>query len=599
MHWIPVGASIFASNIGSGHFIGLAGFGAASGIGVSVFELNAVFALILLGWVFVPVYMSAGVFTMPEYLNRRFGGQRIRIYLAVLALLLSVFTKISADLYAGAVFIERSLGWNLYVSVILLLGIAALFTIAGGLTAVIWTNFVETCIMVIGAASLLIMGVVKVGSFSTISQRFMQAAPNTTIFEQYHSSQNQTSSYLQCGYPPKNSLHLIRSADDSQLPWPGVFFGLTVTSIWYWCTDQVIVQRALAAKSLTHAKAGTILTGFLKILPMWLLVVPGMIARILFPDTVACADPESCMAACGQKNGCTNIAYPTLVLELMPTGARGLMLAVMMAALMSSLTSVFNSSSTLFTMDIWLKIRSKASQIELMIVGRLFVLFMVGIGIAWIPIVKNFSELFNYIQTVQSFLSPPICAVYLLAILWKRINEKGAFCGLVIGLLIGLVRFIWEYSYEKPICGEVDERPAIIKNFHYLHFGMLLFAIVCIITTVVSLLTEPIDENKLHRLTFWTRYSTEENKDDFEDNTKFDAPARESVDDEVIPWYTKGLQWICGIEKQKAPSVNDEELNSAKSKSGSLDESPFWKKMCNIGAGALLVMSAFIWGFFR
>jgi len=303
MHFIPVGASLFASNIGSGHFIGLAGSGASSGIGIAVFELNALFVLLLLAWYFAPVYIASGIFTMPEYLQKRFGGQRIRIYLAVLALLLSIFTKVAADLYAGAVFIEQALGWNLYAAICLLLAISALFTISGGLTAVIWTDFIQTIIMIIGATILMVMSINEVGgSYDAISLLFMKAKPSV-----YNAT------YARCALPPDNSMHFFRSHDDGNYPWPGVVFGLTVSSVWYWCTDQVIVQRTLAAKNLTHAKAGCIMAGYLKILPMWLLVIPGMISRILYPDEVGCADPEVCNAVCGIETGCTNLAYPKLV----------------------------------------------------------------------------------------------------------------------------------------------------------------------------------------------------------------------------------------------------------------------------------------------
>ncbi|XP_064612119.1 sodium/glucose cotransporter 4-like [Liolophura sinensis] len=599
MNWIPVGASLFASNIGSGHFIGLAGSGAASGIGIAVFELNAIFVLMMLGWLFVPVYIAAGVFTMPEYLKKRFGGQRIRVYLSVLALILYVFTKISADLYAGAVFINQSLNLNLYVSVIILLIIAALFTIAGGLTAVIWTDFAQTIIMIIGAFILMIMSFIRVGSYEAIERKFFSAWPNTTRYPV------ENSTYAKCGIPPENSYHLIRAADDGGLPWPGIMFGLTISSVWYWCSDQVIVQRALAAKNVTHAKAGTILAGWLKFLPMWLIVFPGMIARILFPNTVGCGDPKECMRICGSEAGCTNIAYPKLVLEVMPVALRGLMMAVMMSALISSLTSIFNSSSTIFTMDIWRRIRKNASDIELMIVGRCCVLVLVGVGIAWIPIVQNVSELFHYIQAVTSYLAPPVCAVYVLAIFWKRINEQGAFWGLMIGLVVGLIRFAWEYSYPAFPCGTPgdDPKPAIIGKVHYLHFGIILFGVVVIACTVISLLTAPIDDVHLYRLTFWTRHSKAERIDISVDE---DVGSREKIDKhksaqdwDWIPIWKKAGNWICGIEKMvEGDGMTDEEKAALEAKQINITERPILRTICNINAVLLMTFAVFVWGFF-
>ncbi|XP_060074707.1 sodium/glucose cotransporter 4-like [Ylistrum balloti] len=505
MHFVLTGASLFASNIGSIHFVGLAGSGAASGIAIGLYELNALYIMLLLGYIFLPVYIASGVYTMPEYLQRRFGGQRIQISLAVLALLVYIFTKISADLYAGAIFIEQSLKWDIYWSILLLLGVAAIFTITGGLTAVMWTDFVQTIIMIIGATVLMILSFVEVGGFSGMVDKYPYSIANNSL------NNNST-----CGKPRDDYMHLFRNPTTGDLPWPGII-GLSINSIWYWCSDQVIVQRALAAKSFDHAKAGTIFCGFLKVLPLFLFVFPGMIARILFPDTVACADTETCVEVCGSTTGCSNIAYPSLVINLMPPGARGMMLAVMLAGLMSSLTSIFNSSSTIFAMDIWTKIRKSASELEIMIIGRVSVLLLVVISIIWVPVIRasEGSELFVYIQEVSSFTQPPICCIFLLGLFWSRLNEKGAFFGLLVGMLMGMVRFIVQYSYTTPKCGDPgpDPRPGVIKDFHYLYFSCFLFGLTGATAVVVSLLTKPIPSDCLHRLTFWTRHSKKKRLD--------------------------------------------------------------------------------------
>ncbi|BFZ17588.1 hypothetical protein BsWGS_20627 [Bradybaena similaris] len=605
MHWIPVGASLFASNIGSGHFVGLAGSGAATGIGIAAFELNAIFILMMLGWLFVPVYIAAGVFTMPEYLRKRFGGQRIRIYLSVLALILYVFTKISADLYSGALFLTQAMPeLNLYVAIIILLAVSALFTIGGGLTAVIWTDFIQTIIMVAGAFVLMVMGFIEVGGYEQLRHRFFSAYPNTTL---QHLGKDDNYSYTSCGIPPDNAYNLVRAADDGDLPWPGVFIGLTVSSVWYWCSDQVIVQRALAAKNLSHAKAGCLLAAYLKFLPLWLIVFPGMIARVLYTDKVACADPAVCQQVCGQSS-CSNIAFPTLVLELMPAGLRGLMLAVMMSALISSLTSIFNSSSTIFTMDIWRRIRRNATEVELMIVGRLCVVILVGVGIAWIPIVQSVTELFHYIQAITSFLAPPICAVYVLAIFWKRTNETGAFWGLMLGLCIGITRFAWEYAYTNYPCGESykSQKPDIISKVHYLHFGILLFGIVFFTVIVISLLTAPIDDVHLERLTFWNRFSTRERIDisQVEDKDKpepelLQIPKAFQDDYDALPWYKKAGQWICGIEKMSQEhQLTDQEMRAIEEKQTSIFEDKKQKWTLNFNAVFLMALAAFMWGFY-
>ncbi|XP_060059183.1 sodium/mannose cotransporter SLC5A10 isoform X9 [Erinaceus europaeus] len=373
MAWWPIGASLFASSEGSGLFIGLAGSGAAGGLAVAGFEWNATYVLLALAWVFVPIYISSEIVTMPEYIQKRFGGQRIRTYLSVLSLLLSVFTKIS-----------------------------------------------------------------------------------------------------------------------------------------------VIVQRSLSARDLNHAKAGSILASYLKMLPMWLIIMPGMVSRVLFPDDVGCVVPAECLRACGAEIGCSNIAYPKLVMELMPVGLRGLMIAVMMAALMSSLTSIFNSSSTLFTMDIWRRLRPHAGERELLLVGRrklqksrkaeLVIVVLIGVSVAWIPVLQgsNSGQLFIYMQSVTSSLAPPVTAVFLLGIFWRRANEQGAFWGLMVGLAVGASRLVLEFLHPVPPCGHPDLRPPILGSIHYLHIAIALFMLSGAVVVVGSLLTPPPQGILIENLTWWT-----------------------------------------------------------------------------------------------
>ncbi|XP_076196362.1 sodium/glucose cotransporter 4 isoform X3 [Aptenodytes patagonicus] len=496
MTWWPIGASLMSSNVGSGLFIGLAGTGAAGGLAVGGFEWNATWALLALGWIFVPVYIAAGVVTMPEYLQKRFGGQRIQIYMSILSLILYIFTKISTDIFSGALFIQISLGWNLYLSTVVLLAVTAVYTIAGGLTAVIYTDALQTLIMVLGALVLMFIGFEKVGWYEGLQEKYSTAIPKIIV-------PNTT-----CHLPRADAFHLFRDPVTGDIPWPGLIFGLSVLALWCWCTDQVIVQRSLSAKNLSHAKGGSVLGGYLKIFPMFFIVMPGMISRALYPDEVGCVDPDICKRVCGAAVGCSNIAYPKLVIELMPDGLRGLMIAVMMAALMSSLTSIFNSSSTLFVIDIWQRIRRKASEQELMIVGRVFILILVVISILWIPIIQsaNSGKLFDYIQSITSYLAPPITALFILAIFCKRINEPGAFWGLIVGLAVGLVRMIIEFIYSAPSCGEEDRRPAVLKDLHYLYFALILCVLTVIVIVLISLCTPPIPEEKLACLTWWTRH---------------------------------------------------------------------------------------------
>ncbi|CAJ1060138.1 Hypothetical predicted protein [Xyrichtys novacula] len=499
MTWWPIGASLMSSNVGSGLFIGLAGTGAAGGLAVGGFEWNATWVLVALGWIFIPVYIAAGVVTMPEYLAKRFGGQRIRIYMSVLSLILYIFTKISTDIFSGALFIQISLGWDLYLSTGILLLITAAYTVAGGLAAVIYTDALQTVIMVGGSFTLMFIAFSKIGWYDGLLDHYMSAIPSVTVA-------NTT-----CHLPRSDAFNMLRDPISGDLPWPGLLFGLTVLATWVWCTDQVIVQRSLSAKSLSHAKGGSVLGGYLKLLPMFFIVMPGMISRALFPDEVGCVDPAVCQEVCGTAVGCSNIAYPKMVVELMPMGLRGLMLAVMLAALMSSLTSIFNSSSTLFTLDLYHKARPKASERELMIVGRVFILVLVCVSLLWIPVIQtaNSGQLFVYVQSVTSFLAPPITAVFLMAIFWPRANEQGAFWGLMSGLVVGLVRMVLEFSYPPPSCGQRDQRPAVLADVHYLYFALILLALTCLIIVAISLATAPIPEENLYRLTWWSRYSQE------------------------------------------------------------------------------------------
>ncbi|KAH9283445.1 Sodium/glucose cotransporter 1 [Echinococcus granulosus] len=641
MSWIPVGASLFASNIGSGHFIGLAGSGASSGVAIAVFEYNAAFTLGFLGWLFLPVYVVSGILTMPEYLRHRFGGQRIRVYLAVIALLLYIFTKISADLYAGAVFIQQATEISIYPAAIILLVVAALFTIMGGLTAVIWTDFAQVLIMIAGALYLSIRSFQVTGGFDNLVVNYFNAIPNTTrayrstTFSAANSAQGYSPDlygtesdrniillaanppdqsrgvFAECSIPPSDALQFFKSINSTDLPWVGVVFGLTINATWYWCTDQVIVQRCLAAKNMIHAKAGIVLAMFIKMLPLWLMVIPGMAARILFADTVACGDANLCQKICSKVAGCTDIAYPSLVLNLLPSGARGLMLSVMMASLVSSLTSIFNSTSTIFTVDIWRLIRPHCKDAELMIVGRAVVLILVGISLAWIPIVQLSGELFSYIQSVTGYLAPPICATYVFAIFWHRTNEIGVFCALIVGLIIGATRFAWEIAYGATPCGEVITNPPhFLVTMHYLHFSILLFFISSVVIVVATLVTPPLPPRFTRRLIFADRHAP------FDPD--LDAPKVTIVSEEekaewlaegeelqpYLHWYRKAINWMCGVESmqdQREPVFTEEEaeeLIEMKKSEMSIEEDPKQRLIVNTAVCTAIVVTIFIWAFF-
>ncbi|KAM9746774.1 sodium/glucose cotransporter 1 isoform 2-T2 [Dama dama] len=563
MVWWPIGASLFASNIGSGHFVGLAGTGAAAGIATGGFEWNALVLVVVLGWVFVPIYIKAGVVTMPEYLRKRFGGQRIQVYLSVLSLVLYIFTKISADIFSGAIFINLALGLDLYLAIFILLAITALYTITGGLAAVIYTDTLQTVIMLLGSFILTGFAFHKVGGYGAFVTKYMNAIPTVTSY-------GNTTIKEECYTPRPDSFHIFRDPLKGDLPWPGLIFGLTIISLWYWCTDQVIVQRCLSAKNMSHVKAGCIMCGYMKLLPMFLMVMPGMISRILF------------------------------------TGLRGLMLSVMLASLMSSLTSIFNSASTLFTMDIYTKIRKKASEKELMIAGRLFMLVLIGISIAWVPVVQSAQggQLFDYIQSITSYLGPPIAAVFLLAIFCKRVNEPGAFWGLIIGFLIGVSRMITEFAYGTGSCMEPSNCPTIICGVHYLYFAIILFVITIIVILAISLFTKPIADVHLYRLCWSLRNSKEERIDlDAEDEDIQDA--REDAleidtetSEEKKGCFKRAYDLFCGLDQQKGPKMTKEEEAAMKLKMTDTSENRLWRMVVNINGIILLAVAVFCHAYF-
>uniref|UniRef100_A0A671F1P8 Solute carrier family 5 member 4 n=1 Tax=Rhinolophus ferrumequinum TaxID=59479 RepID=A0A671F1P8_RHIFE len=569
--WWPMGASLFASNIGSGHFVGLAGTGAASGIATAAFEWNALFLLLVLGWFFVPIYIKAGVMTMPEYLRKRFGGKRLQIYLSVLSLFICVALRISLDIFSGAIFIKLALGLDLYLAIFILLAITAIYTITGGLASVIYTDTLQTIVMLIG--SFILMG-----------------------FEFTENSK--------CYTPQADSFHIF------EIPSPGIFHeALPFCDLILWLlhdygmfSRQVIVQRCLSGKDMSHVKAACIMCGYLKLLPMFLMVMPGMISRILYTEKVACVVPSECVKHCGTEVGCTNYAYPMLVMELMPDGLRGLMLSVMLASLMSSLTSIFNSASTLFTMDLYTKIRKRASERELLIAGRLFIILLIVISILWVPLVQvsQNGQLFHYMESISSYLGPPIAAVFLLAIFCKRVNEQGAFWGLMTGLVIGLIRMTAEFAYGTGSCLAASDCPKIICGVHYLYFAIILFFVSITVILGISLLTKPIPDVHLYRLCWTLRNSTEERIDlDAED--KIHEEADDGIDEDN-PEETRGClrktyDLFCGLQK-KGPKLSKEEEEALKKKLTDTSEKPLWRTIVNINAILLLTVAVFVHAYF-
>jgi len=466
--WFAIGASLFVSNISTEHFIGLAGSGASTGLAVGHFEWLACFMLLILGWIFVPFYLRSNVFTMQEFLERRF-NRSCATYLASVSVIAYIFTKISVHLYAAAVVLERVVGWSPMTAAIILVIATGIYTIAGGLAAVIYTDLVQTLILVAGAVVLTVIGLHQVGGFTA----------------------------LRAALPP-DYFHMIKPATDSAFPWTGIFFGAPILGIWYWCTDQVMVQRVLSARSEGHAKAATIFAGFLKILPVFILVLPGLIAVALYRELFQFGPDGQVL------NG--DIAYPTMIVNLLPSGLVGLMIAALLAALMGAMSAVFNSASTLVTLDFYKRYRPNATERNLVTFGRIATGVMVVLGLLWVPFIHLISsQLYIYLQSVQAYISPPIAVCFILGILWPRMNGTGALSSLLTGFGLGALRFCMELK-ERAAGGHyfTSGIAAWLVNINFLHYAIFMFVVCAAVLIAVSLATKAPERSKLTGLTFST-----------------------------------------------------------------------------------------------
>jgi len=454
--WFAIGTSIFASNIGSEHLIGLAGEGARNGLAVGAYEWAAIFCIMMLAWVFLPYYLRSNVFTMPEFLERRF-NPGCRWTLTSISLAAYVFTKISVALFAGAILLQEVIGWPLYVSAVVLVVATGIYTIAGGLSAVIYTELIQTFILIGGSLLLTLIGLDKVGGFEGLRETL-----------------------------PAEHFQMAKSMDHPAYPWTGTIFGIFILGVWYWCSDQVIVQRALAAKNLSHSRGGAILTAWLKIIPVFIFVVPGLIACKLWPAEIA-ETPDR--------------AYVLIVTRLLPAGAAGLMIAALLAALMSSLSAVFNSCSTLVTMDVYKKFKPHASEKQLVLVGRLVTAAVVVISLVWIPMIPFLSKtLYLYLQSIQAYIGAPIAAVFLLGVFWKRATGTAALITMIVGGVLGAIRFATDVLGKM---GYNDFGPFnVLTGYAFLNYAVIMFLFCIVLMVVISLLTKKPEASQLKDLTF-------------------------------------------------------------------------------------------------
>jgi SSS family solute:Na+ symporter len=513
LSWWIIGASIFASNIGSEHIVGLAGSGARDGVAMAHYEFHA-WCLLVLAWVFVPFYARSLVFTMPEFLERRFSTSS-RYVLSVVSIITFILSKIAVGIFAGGVVfstllpelqftVAGQLVDSFWIGSVLVILLTGLYTALGGMRAVAYNDAVQVTVLILGSALLTIYGLITLGGWGQLralcgSEMFNLWKPLTPIG-------------VESTWAPvmeRNSAgELVKQAwyFNTNYPWLGMAICAPVIGLWYWCTDQYIVQRALGAPNEKIARRGSIFAAVLKLFPVYLFIIPGLICFALaksgkVPGLEIVYDP-----ATGKATSHAQAAFPLLVQYLLPTGLRGIVVAGLLSALMGSLAGVFNACSTLFTVDIYEKIRPQASQAEIVRMGRIATMVMVVIAMAWIPVVRGATGLYNYLQTVQGYLAPPIFVVFFFGVFWKRLNAKGCLWAMIIGFGVGLFRML----IDTPVTLQGTGYTAgsflwIMNNINFQYFSILITIISAAVMIVVSYMTEQPDYGRITNLSFGTR----------------------------------------------------------------------------------------------
>ncbi len=485
--WIAIGASIFASNIGSEHLIGLAGAGASSGMAMAHWEIQG-WMILILGWVFVPFYSRSMVYTMPEFLERRYNKQS-RTILSVISLVSYVLTKVAVTVYAGGLVFQQVFGieelWGIdffWIAAIGLVLLTAIYTIFGGMKSVLYTSVLQTPILLLGSVIILVLGLKELGGWDEM----IRIAGATPVNDYGDTMTN-----------------LIRDNRDPNFPWLGALIGSAIIGFWYWCTDQFIVQRVLSGKNQTEARRGTIFGAYLKLLPVFLFLIPGMIAFALHQKNIETGGFLPMMADGVTHNA--DAAFPTLVAKLLPAGVKGLVVCGILAALMSSLASLFNSSSMLFTIDFYKRLRPKTPEKKLVVIGQVATVVIVILGILWIPIMRSVGDvLYAYLQDVQSVLAPGIAAAFLLGITWKRTSAQGGMWGLIAGMVIGLTRLGAKVYYSNVADAAQNLFKYIFYDVNWLFFCGWMFLVCIVIVVIVSLCTKAPSAAQIQGLVYGT-----------------------------------------------------------------------------------------------
>ncbi len=511
--WWVIGASIFASNIGSEHIVGLAGSGAKDGVALAHYEFHA-WCLLVLAWVFVPFYARSLVFTMPEFLEKRFSTGS-RYVLSIVSLVTFIVSKIAVGIFAGGVvfgallpelhlnlgFVDLDSFWIGSVLVVLLTG---LYTTLGGMRAVAYNDAVQVTVLILGSAVLTFYGLHKLGGWGELR--------NICGSEMFNLWKPMVPPGVEGTWSPvwerSATGETVRQAwyFNQNFPWLGMAICAPVIGLWYWCTDQYIVQRALGAPNERVARRGSIFAAVLKLFPVYLFIIPGLICFALAKSGKVPELQAAMIGADGQVTKGAQAAFPLMVEYLLPAGLRGLVVAGLLSALMGSLAGVFNACSTLFTVDLYQKLRPKASQHQLVRMGRIATTVMVLIAIAWIPVVKGAEGLYNYLQAIQGYLAPPIFVVFFFGVFWKRLNAQGCLWAMVVGFVVGLFRMLVDTPITLGIIKGYQEGSFlwIINNINFQYFSILITIISAIVMVVVSYMTQAPNYGNIKNLSFGT-----------------------------------------------------------------------------------------------
>ncbi len=505
--WWIVGASIFASNIGSEHLVGLAGSGATDGVAMAHYELHA-WCLLMLGWIFVPFFSRSKVFTMPEFLEKRFSPTN-RWVLSIISLVGYVLTKIAVGIFAGGVVFRTllpemhlDLGFmvmdSFWVGSFLVIILTGIYTVLGGLRAVAYTEAVQTIVLVFGSILVTIFGLKALGGWGPLRE-----ICGSDMFNLWKPL---IPAGVEGTWKPVLEKGRMAWYFNGNYPWLGMLICAPIIGLWYWCTDQYIVQRALGARNEKQGRRGSIFAAFLKLLPVFIFIIPGMICFALAKSGKVQELTQALYTNGEIDTVKAQASFPLLVKAVLPPGIKGIVVAGLLAALMSSLSGVFNASSTLFTMDFYSKIKKNVSQHQLVWMGRIATTVMVVIGLLWIPVIQGARGLYHYLQSVQGYLAPPIFVVFFLGVFWKRLNSKGCLSALIVGFVLGIFRLAVD-TPVKLIKGFDYQQGSflwIINHIYFQYYSIIIFIVCVIVMIVVSYCTSKPSYEKLSGLTYGT-----------------------------------------------------------------------------------------------